>query len=139
MVDDVVLNKIASTERCLARIQEEYAAGAIDLEHDHTRQDAIVLNLLRACEASIDLAMHQVRVHRLGIPQTSREAFDLLRGAGFISEDLAERLKRVVSFRDIAVRNYQAMSLQILRAIIEHRLGDFTEFSTILLRKKDTT
>jgi uncharacterized protein YutE (UPF0331/DUF86 family) len=136
MVDDVILNKVASIERCLARIEEEYAAGAADLEHDFTRQDSIVLNLLRACEASIDLAMRQVRIHRLGIPQTSREAFDLLRHAGFISEDLADRLKRMVGFRNIAVHNYQAMSLQILRAIIEHRLGDFTEFTSILLKRQ---
>jgi uncharacterized protein YutE (UPF0331/DUF86 family) len=135
MVDNIVLNKAASIERCLARIQEEYVGHEAELETDFTRQDAIVLNLLRACEASIDLAMHVVRTRRLGIPQNSREAFDLLRQAALISESLADRLKRMVGFRNIAVHSYQAMSLQILRTIIEHRLGDFTEFGAEMLRQ----
>ncbi len=32
------------------------------------------VDLQRACEASIDLAMHLVRVDRLGIPKQSRDA-----------------------------------------------------------------
>ena len=47
-----------------------------------SRQDSILLNLQRCCEAAIDLAMHWVRVRRLGLPQESREAFTLLHDAG---------------------------------------------------------
>jgi predicted nucleotidyltransferase len=36
------------------------------------RQDAIILNLQRACESSIDAAMHLVRVHRLGTKRETR-------------------------------------------------------------------
>lgn len=42
------------------------------------RQDSIILNLQRACEASIYIAMHLVRIHKLGILQESREVFDML-------------------------------------------------------------
>ena len=56
MADDALLNKAASIERCLKRIQEEYAGAP--LETSQTRQDALVLNLLRACETAIDMAMH---------------------------------------------------------------------------------
>ena len=45
---------------------------------NHTKQDSIVLNLQRACEASIALAMHIVAEKKLGIPQKSQEAFTLL-------------------------------------------------------------
>ena len=41
-------------------------------------QDSIILNIQRACEASIDLAMHIVSDLKLGLPKTSREAFKLL-------------------------------------------------------------
>lgn len=58
MADDVLLNKAAIIERCLQRIHEEYSGHESALETDYTRQDAIVLNLQRACEAAIDLAMH---------------------------------------------------------------------------------
>jgi uncharacterized protein YutE (UPF0331/DUF86 family) len=65
MADEVILNKVAIIERCLKRIAEEYEDHEDDLETDYTRQDAIVLNLLRASEAAIDLAMHAARVGEL--------------------------------------------------------------------------
>ena len=69
MVDDVLLNKSATIERCLKRIREEYGGEDTNLYHNITRQDAIVLNLQRACQAAIDLATHLVRIHSLGVPQ----------------------------------------------------------------------
>ncbi len=76
MADDVLLNKAAAIERSVRRAREEYGADEANLLANQTRQDAIILNLQRACESSIDAAMHLVRVHRLGIPQETREAFD---------------------------------------------------------------
>ena len=55
MPDDVVLNKSAVIERCLARIREEYQGYEAELMTDFTRQDSIILNLLRACEAALML------------------------------------------------------------------------------------
>ena len=55
-MNDVVINKIATIERCLQRINLVYAEVGVNLSTDFTRQDSIVLNLQRACEASIDLA-----------------------------------------------------------------------------------
>lgn len=55
-MNDVVINKIASIERCLQRINTVYSEVGDDLTTDFTRQDSILLNLQRACEASIDLA-----------------------------------------------------------------------------------
>ena len=89
MVDDVILNKVAIVERCLARIQEEYAGDERNLRANLTRQDSIILNLQRACEAAIDLAMALVNARRLGLPQESRHAFELLRDAGLLDGELA--------------------------------------------------
>lgn len=62
MADDVLLGKASTIERCLGRILEEYRGHETELETNFTRQDALLLNLLRACEASIDAAMHLVRL-----------------------------------------------------------------------------
>lgn len=135
MADDVLLNKVAIIERCLVRIDEEYRNHEQELEVNFTRQDAIVLNLLRACEAAISLAMHAIRQRHLGLPQESREAFDLLRQAGIIDNDLTKRMQAMVGFRNIAVHNYQKLNLAIVRSILEDRLDDFRRFITILLRQ----
>ena len=133
MADDVVLNKAAIIERCLRRIDEE-CRDTPDALSNQTVQDAIVLNLQRACEAAIDLAMHGVRVRRLGIPQDSREAFDLLCRQGLIDVEMTSRMKAMVGFRNIAVHQYQDLDLSILRSILEHRLGDFRAFVAVMLR-----
>lgn len=133
MNSDVIYNKVSTIERCVLRIEEVYASDEANLE-DFTKQDSIILNIQRACEASIDLAMHIVAEKKLGLPQTSREAFDLLDNANLIEEELAKNLKAMVGFRNIAVHAYQAINLSILKQIIEKHLSDFTRFTKTIIK-----
>lgn len=136
MADEVVLNKIAVIERCLQRIRDEYEGNENQLETDYTRQDAIVLNLLRASEAAIDLAMHATRIGKLGLPQESREAFALLERAGWIEPDLSRRMQAMVGFRNVAVHDYQKLSLEVVKSILEGHLSDFQDFSSAILSQE---
>lgn len=129
MPDDVLLNKIAIIERCLARIEQEYRGREGELVTNQTRQDAIILNLQRVCEAVIDLAMHLVRTHRLGLPQDSRDAFKLLNEAGLLDLPLAGSMQAMVGFRNVAVHDYQELSLDIVGSILENKLSDFRAFT----------
>jgi uncharacterized protein YutE (UPF0331/DUF86 family) len=131
MIDDIDLNKAAIIRRCLQRILEEYRddPGRLD---NFTIQDSIVLNILRACEAAIDLAMHRVAQGRLGIPQTSRDAFELLAQNAIISQACATAMKHMVGFRNIAVHNYQNIQTPVLHAILKKHLADFETFLTEL-------
>ena len=130
MADDVSLNKAAIIERCTARVREEYAGDDTRLMSDQTRQDSIILNLQRACEAAIDLAMHHVRRHRLGVPQESRDAFAMLAQAGKLDPALAEKMAKMVGFRNVAVHDYRALNLAIVKAIITEHLDDFRAFAS---------
>ncbi len=136
-MDDVLLNKAAIIERCLKRIAEEYIGHEHELATNFTRQDAIVLNLQRACEAAIDAAMHLVRVKRLGLPQSGREVFALLERAGLIPCDLAASLQKMVGFRNLAVHAYQEINPSILQAILHHRLDDLKAFARRLIELSD--
>jgi len=124
-MDDVMLNKAAIIGRCLQRIEEEYRGHESQLKSDFSRQDAIVLNLQRACEAAIDGAMHMVRRRRLGVPQQSRDAFAMLESAGLLDPALSRSMQAMVGFRNVAVHQYQDLNLDIVRSIIENRLQDF--------------
>ncbi len=135
MVDDVLLNKAASIERCLVRVREEYDRDPSTFVTDYTRQDAAILNIQRACEAALDIGQHLIRRDRLGIPQSSRDVFALLAQAGCIDANLAEAMKRMVGFRNIAVHQYQQIQIPIVINIITKHLDDFLQFSkTLLLR-----
>lgn len=130
-MDDVLLNKAGIVERCLRRVAEEYRGDPARLEI-LTHQDAIVLNLERACQAAIDMAMHLVARDHLGVPQDTADAFRLLAAAGRIDAELAERLRRMLAFRNVAVHEYQALSLGVLRAVVEKHLGNFVDLCTAL-------
>jgi len=79
MGDDVLLNKAATIERCIARAREEYNAYPDGFATNFTRQDAAVLNIQRACEAALDMGNHLIRPDKLGITQSSRDVFTLLK------------------------------------------------------------
>lgn len=132
-MDDVKLNKAAIIERCLTRIREEYAGDERNLYDNYTKQDSIILNIQRTCEAAIDLAMHEVRLRRLGIPQESRDAFSMLYKAGVIEKELAERMMAMVGFRNVAIHDYQELNLEIIKQIIERHLGDFLAFLKVII------
>ncbi|WP_198970754.1 hypothetical protein [Xylophilus sp. ASV27] len=55
MADEVLLNKAATIERCVARARQEYADDPAGFSLDFTRQDAAILNIQRACEAALEL------------------------------------------------------------------------------------
>lgn len=127
-MNDVVINKIATIERCLHRINTVFAEVGHNMSTDFTRQDSIVLNLQRACEASIDLANYVNKQKKLGIPQSSRDAFELLFKAGLLNEDVCINLKKMVGLRNIAVHDYQELNIDIVTFIIENHLVDFQYF-----------
>jgi len=133
MADDVLLNKAASIERCVARAREEFADDPPGFTDSHSRQDAAVLNIQRACEAALDMGQHLIRRERLGLPQSARDVFTLLARAGWIDEQLAGALQRMVGFRNIAVHEYQQLHLPIVISIIEHNLDEFLDYSRALL------
>ena len=135
MADDVLINKAATIERCVARAREEYAAAGPAFATDFTRQDAAVLNIQRACEAALDMGQHLVRRERLGVPQSARDVFALLARAGWISTGLADRLKAMVGFRNIAVHDYQHLLLPITVKVITAHLDEFLQFSAAVLQR----
>jgi uncharacterized protein YutE (UPF0331/DUF86 family) len=137
MTDDITLNKTAIIRRCLQRVDAEFHPHPSRLD-DFTVQDAIVLNLLRACESAIDLAMHHVADRRLGIPQHSREAFELLMQHGLLTQTTTSAMKNMVGFRNIAVHSYQQLQRPVLEAILLRHLGDFETYLAEIAALRDT-
>lgn len=135
MPDDITLAKAEIIERCLGRIAAIEAERPGALNEDLLKQDAILLNLERACQAAIDLAMHRVRIHRLGIPKESRDAFSLLEQHGRLEPDLADRLRKMVGFRNIAIHNYQELNPDVVDEILKNRLPDLQSFATQSLQE----
>lgn len=131
MMMDVILNKKESIERCVLQIRLYYAMPSeLSFEKDHLKQDAIAANLQRAAEQAIDLANHVIRKGKLGLPKESKESFEILARAKVIPQELADKLKGMVGFRNIMVRQYQEMDIKIMVDVIEHHLDDLVVLTT---------
>lgn len=133
MVDDVLLNKAATIERCVARAQEEYTKAGEHFSQDYTRQDAAILNLQRACEAAIDAGAYLIRRRSLGVPQSARDIFDTLAGANLLEPPLADVLKKMTGFRNVSVHDYQKVHIPIVASIIEKHSQDLLGFARVLI------
>jgi len=138
MPDDVLINKAATIERCVRRAREEYNADPASFATNFTRQDAAILNIQRACEAALDMGQHLIRRERLGVPQSARDVFTLLATYAWIEPSLAEQLRRMVGFRNLAVHDYASLQLPITIKIIEQHLDQFLDYSKCLLRQEAT-
>lgn len=127
-MSDVVLSKIATIERCLNRIREEYIGYEAVFEENYTKQDSVILNLERISQATIDIAAHIIKSRNLGLPNTSRELFKMLLDAGIIGQESCRQMQNMVGFRNIAVHDYQNLNLEIVVAIVQTHLQDFEQF-----------
>lgn len=130
-MNEPVARKIASLQRCVSRAREELKAAGPAFRTDFTRQDAAILNVLRACESAIDLANMIIRARKLGIPAESAESFDLVARERVLPVTLADRLRKMVGFRNIVVHEYRKLDLDEVERIIERGLDDLLEFARL--------
>lgn len=128
----VIINKFDSIQRCINRIKEEYDNNPENF-NDYRKMDGIVLNLQRACECVTDIAMYILSTRKLGIPQTKREAFELLEKNKIISAQMCKNMKGMIGFRNIAIHDYKQIDKDILQDVIENHLIDLTEFAKQML------
>jgi uncharacterized protein YutE (UPF0331/DUF86 family) len=124
VADDVVIQKLASIERCLSAVRR-YVADDLTRLEDPMVLDAVVLNLQRACEQAIDAACREVSRRGLGVPTDSADAFTILEQERILPTSVAERMRRMVGFRNVAVHEYRRPDPAVVRTVVAHRIGDF--------------
>lgn len=129
----VIFNKYTIIENCIKRINSVYD-GNLETLKDFNKQDIIVLNLQRACQAVIDIAMHIISVRNLGAPQSGKGAFTILQENNIINKDMAKTMQGMIGFRNIAVHEYQELDLDILKNILNEHLGELRDFAREVLK-----
>jgi len=133
-MNEIILAKKISIERCIRQVRRYYAAASdTTFALDYLKQDAIAMNLQRIAELTIDIANHLIKRKKLGLPQDSADAFFLLHRAGLISAATMEKMKGMVGFRNVLVHQYQQMDLSIMVDVIEHHLHDPLDFADMAL------
>jgi uncharacterized protein YutE (UPF0331/DUF86 family) len=135
-MDEIILQKIQTIERCQKRINEVYIDDIKLLEHDYNTQDVILVNIERICQASIDLGNHIIKKYKKGIPSNYKEIFEILYTEKYISDELKKEMQAMVGFRNIAVHDYTNINLEIVQAIVKEKLKIISFLCQIILSIK---
>ena len=132
-MDPLILSgKLESLRRCISRIEQRRADSADALRQDIDRQDILNLNLTRAVQLCVDMAVHVLSDREQPPPLTMGEAFDQLAAERLITPNLAKRMRAAVGFRNVAVHRYQAIDWDIVHNITHRGLEDFRQFAASL-------
>lgn len=131
-MNNILLNKSASLERCIKRVQEEYSDFET-LKNNQTKQDAIIYNLQHAIQLCVIMSARVISLKRLRLPEDTRDYFNVLTKEGFLCEKLNQKMQKLIEFQYIAIHEFLALDLEIVKSIIENDLSDISEFSKIML------
>lgn len=131
-MDEIILNKKTSIDRCIKRILDDYQD---DFKHNFTKQDSVILNIERACQAAIDIGNRYLKNNNLGLPQSNRDTFHKLEINGTIQSELSQNLQSMAGFRNLAVHDYSKLNIEVIIDIVENHLSDLQIFAEIILQK----
>ena len=133
-MNDIVLNKKESIERCVRQIRLYYSTPSkAAFEEDHLKQDAIAINLQRSCEQAIDLANYTIKKKKLGLPKASKESFRLLSDNKIIPHELSDGLEKMVGFRNVLVHQYQELDIKLMLEVIDNHLDELIDFTNHIM------
>ena len=131
---DIILEKITNIKRCLNRIKDVTNLKPESIE-DYNTQDIFILNLQRAVQAAVDIAVHIVSSEGWGVSKTIKENFVILSDNKIITKELANQMTKMVGFRNIAVHDYSKMDIAILKSILTISLQDLEVFYSMIYKK----
>jgi uncharacterized protein YutE (UPF0331/DUF86 family) len=132
----LIEQKLESLRRALTRIRAKCPSTAAALAGDIDAQDIVTLNLSRAVQGCVDIGAHMLSAREQTPPGTMGQTFDALEAQGVISRDLADRLRRAVGFRNIAIHSYETINWEIVHVIVSKHLSDFDEFAKVVMQLK---
>ncbi len=130
-MDEILINKKTSIERCIKRIQEDFQD---DFLTNYTKQDSDILNIERACQAALDMGNRLLKIKNLGLPQSNRDTFVKLEKSKIISIELSKKMQAMAGFRNLAVHDYSTLNIEVVANIVKNNLQDLTEFSEAILQ-----
>jgi len=127
------LRMCENIKKYVKRIEEDYDE---EFEDSYTKQDAVILNIQRAIQQTIDLGAYIVKKYKLGIPKSSKEIFEILEKEKIIDKTLSKNLQKMVGFRNLAIHEYTKLKLEVIEYIIKERIFDCLEFQKRIIKNE---
>ena len=76
-----------------------------------------------------------LKIKQLGLPKDSAEAFTSLAEAEIIESSLANQIKKMVGFRNMAVHDYTNMNLDVVKFVVKNGTADMRDFISAIIER----
>lgn len=124
----IVTAKINHIKNNLERLEERQNLTPEELARNVDLQDIILHNLQLAIQGCIDIASHIISDQGWVVPDTLAGLFAILKKHKIISEELSEKLKKMVGFRNIVIHEYGNIDLDKVHNILNSDIKDIYSF-----------
>lgn len=121
-------SKLHSIVNCLERIKSKEPITKEKLIQDLDAQDVISINLERAVQQVVDIAVHIISEKNLSLPKTMADSVVALHNLGIIDETSMKNLISAIGFRNLAVHQYDKLDWAIVSDICNHKISVFKDF-----------
>ena len=125
---NLIENQISQTEKYLKLLAYYQKLPEQKLESDPYLRGGLERYLYLVTQSAIDLSEAIIAYKKLRKPITLAESFEILAEEKIISQQSAEKLIRMVGFRNIIAHNYTELDYKIVFDVLHHRLEDIRDF-----------
>ncbi|MBI3244219.1 MAG: DUF86 domain-containing protein [Chloroflexi bacterium] len=126
---EVVIGLLRSLRTQIDPLRPLEGSDLKELTADPLRWNGILHLLQVSIEHVTDISTHLLVGKNIDAPDSHRLIIRKLGEAGFLPDELAERLAPMASFRNIVVHDYLTIDPAIVADILQNHLNDFDEFA----------
>ena len=130
----VAENKISSIKKYLSILKSYQGYSLEEIERDPTLRGAVERYLYLACQAVIDFAEVIISISQFRKPSTMSESFIILVEEGVITNEMKNKMVKLVGFRNVLAHEYEGLNYEILYDVLKDKLRDIEEFIEVSKR-----
>jgi uncharacterized protein YutE (UPF0331/DUF86 family) len=132
---NVIENKISSVQKYLKILERYKEYSREEIEKNIDIRGAVERYLYLAIQSTIAIAEAVISFKNFRKPTTMAESFIILSEEGIIDREFAEKLIKMVGFRNIIAHDYEELNYDIVYDVLHQRLKDIEKFIEIIKEK----
>ena len=125
---ELIRSKLADIEESVSLVEENLPPSFEDFSRLGLVKDGIYKRMEYAIENIIDVCSIINSDLRLGVPESEESFVERLANVGILTQNMAEKTRRMKGFRNIIVHRYGRIDDLLAHKILTEQMDDFYEF-----------
>ena len=129
---EIVVNKLSSLEETLEKLKKYQTLSKEEYFADERNELSVERLLQTGLETVVDIARYLIIENKLQKPGEKNSEFEILANSEIITKELATKLTKAKSFRNVLVHDYMDVDPEIVFENLQNNLGDLEQFVQII-------